>query len=104
VELNRIGTDATGTMTDPNGVPGDGDELGNVNDGVLVWSGDATLIRFNTISGNVGSGIEIADMAGFADGRAVSNFVQSNTIGLNSASTGTPHNLILQGGASWAAD
>jgi Right handed beta helix region len=87
VESNRIGTDPAGLMTDPNGIPGDGDDLGNMSSGVLIWSGDATLIRFNTVSGNRGSGVEISDMAGFADGTAASNVVFSNTIGLNSAGT-----------------
>jgi parallel beta-helix repeat protein len=87
VESNRIGTDSAGLMTDPNGIPGDGDDLGNLSSGVLIWSGDATLVRFNTVSGNRGSGVEISDMVGFADGTAASNVIFSNTIGLNSAGT-----------------
>jgi parallel beta-helix repeat protein len=41
---NYIGTDVTGTVTDPDGTPNNGDELGNGLNGVLIQTGAANNI------------------------------------------------------------
>jgi len=63
IEGNFIGTDATGTVTDPDGNPNSGDELGNGLNGVLIRTGAAnntiggtTAAAGNIISGNGNSG------------------------------------------------
>jgi hypothetical protein len=60
---NYIGTDVTGTVTDPDGTPNNGDELGNGLNGVLIQTGAAnniiggtTAAARNIISGNGNSG------------------------------------------------
>ncbi len=85
VEGSFIGTDATGTVTDPDGIPLNGDELGNGRNGVRVNSspgntvgGTAAAAR-NVISGNIFSGVSID--AGGASG----NLVQGNFIGTDVA-------------------
>ncbi|HLF77068.1 MAG TPA: choice-of-anchor U domain-containing protein [Dehalococcoidia bacterium] len=78
---NYIGTDATGLLTDPNGVPDDGDELGNAGNGVFIKSGDANDIRSNLISGNGYAGVDISNVAGVGDGIAFGNIVGQNKIG-----------------------
>ncbi|MDO8614379.1 MAG: hypothetical protein Q7T33_01405 [Dehalococcoidia bacterium] len=81
VEGSFIGTDATGTVTDPDGIPLNGDELGNGRNGVGVNAspgntigGTAAAAR-NVISGNSFGGVLIE--AGGASG----NLVQGNFIG-----------------------
>jgi titin len=80
VQGNRIGTDASGTLaTDGNGNP-----LGNRNDGVLLSGGEAvqntvggtTAGAGNVISANQATGLEIFSGAG--------NVVQGNRIGTDS--------------------
>jgi CSLREA domain-containing protein len=63
VQGNFIGTDATGTVTDPDDTPRSGDELGNGLNGVLIRTGaannligGATAAAGNRISGNGSSG------------------------------------------------
>lgn len=53
VQGNFIGTDVTGTVTDPDSIPNNGDELGNGLNGVLIRTG----AHNNTIGGTaVGAG------------------------------------------------
>lgn len=77
VEGNRIGTNIYNTA-DPDGIPDNGDELGNGGDGVLINSGSRNVIGWptsegvpvgtlscetacNRISGSFGSGISVRD-------------------------------------------
>ncbi len=82
IQGNFIGTDKTGEITDPDGTPNSGDELGN---GVGVQMRDETHGNViggladgagNVISGNLGDGIFVATTA-------QSNRVQGNAIGAN---------------------
>ncbi|MCL4202942.1 MAG: hypothetical protein KJ000_10615 [Pirellulaceae bacterium] len=89
IQRNRIGTDATGTVTDPDGVPGSGDEFGNRNAGILL-NAEGLGATGNVIGGSLGeqanviSGNEIGiRIFNFADG----NHVEGNLIGVNAAGT-----------------
>jgi hypothetical protein len=89
VQGNRIGTDETGTLTDPDQVPRDGDELGNFASGITILNssnilvGDPSAGVSNLISGNGASG--------FGDGVDILNSslvtLQDNCIGTNLAGT-----------------
>lgn len=71
---NFIGTDATGEAAIPNG------------EGVWISSGSSsTLVRGNTISGNVGSGMNISS--------AKDSVVEGNIIGLNAKGTAKIANM-----------
>jgi CSLREA domain-containing protein len=64
VEGNFIGTDASGTVTDPDGIPDNGDELGNLY-GVYIEAsnntiGGTTAGAGNIISGNGSDGVEVS--------------------------------------------
>jgi parallel beta-helix repeat protein len=50
IEENLIGTDITGTVP-----------IGNLHSGIFLYQGDSTIIRSNTISGNLGTGISIME-------------------------------------------
>src|SRR5215204_2846667 len=59
VQGNYIGTDVTGRVTDPDGIPTNGDELGNLFNGVSIQTGASnntiggtTAAAGNVISGN----------------------------------------------------
>ena len=54
---NRIGTDILGTTIDPDGVPDNGDELGN-GVGITV-SGTGVMVTGNLIAGNAREGIRV---------------------------------------------
>ena len=83
---NYIGTDITGNVTDPDGIPGNGDELGNTF-GVFIDGGSYNTIggsetgTRNVISGNVDEGINITGSG------ATDNLVLGNYIGI--AANGT---------------
>ena len=87
VQGNFIGTDPTGNVTDPDGVPDSGDELGNRDDGIDISGapnntiGGPTREAGNVISGNGGGGVLIAGLT------ATNNLVQNNRIGTNAAGT-----------------
>jgi parallel beta-helix repeat protein len=73
---NYIGTDFSGTETDPDGVPDNGDELGNET-GVYIQNSDANQLIKNLISGNrEGVRVEAA-----ASGVATGNVLHGNYIG-----------------------
>jgi hypothetical protein len=95
VQGNYIGTDVTGTVTDPDGTPNNGDELGNGLNGVLIQTGAAnntiggtTAAARNIISGNGNSGSNplVNTLSGvevqFANGdsKATGNRILSNSI------------------------
>src|SRR5215207_628952 len=52
VRGNFIGTDVTGRVTDPDGIPNNGDELGNLFNGVSIQTGSSN----NTIGGTTAAG------------------------------------------------
>jgi hypothetical protein len=85
VQANKIGTDITGTIADPDNTHNSGDELGNKFDGVFLSAGahdntigGTTSSRRNLISGNIGDGIIITGVAGNV---ASNNLVLGNFIG-----------------------
>lgn len=87
VQGNKIGTDAAGQVSDPDGVPGSGDELGNGYDGVsLEFAAHDNIIggtvasKRNIISGNLGDGVLIV---GADENEALNNRVIGNYIGTN---------------------
>lgn len=82
---NFIGTNIDGSKSDPDGIPSNDDDLGNVMNGVLIqdspdnFVGGPLVGEGNVISGNVkGSGVLISGI------EASGNFVLGNTIGLGS--------------------
>ena len=86
VKGNFIGTDVTGTVVDPDGIPFSGDELGNSENGVEVTSvgdnntiGGTTPGARNIISGNR-DGIDI-------NTGATGNQVQGNYVGTDVTGT-----------------
>jgi len=105
---NYIGTDKTGQVSDPDGVPNSGDELGNHYNGVTIGNAAANLIggttegARNVIAGNGASGILVVDPG------ATQNTIQNNYIGLDLSRSTTdlgngadgisivnaPHNLL----------
>ena len=68
----------TGTITDPDGIPLRGDELGNRLEGVLIDGGGAHVLKKNLVSGNF-VGVRITGDAV----TAVDNVVAYNRIGTN---------------------
>ena len=78
---NFIGTDGSGSVTDPDGKSGTDDELGNGHDGILIVGGQENVIggldasEKNVISGNAGNGIRVQGKT------AVKNEIVGNTIG-----------------------
>src|SRR5215218_1384706 len=81
IEGNFIGTDATGTVTDPDGISNNGDELGNTIGVALTNAlnnsiGGTTARARNIISGN-GIGISISG--------GTDNKIQGDYIGTNAA-------------------
>jgi CSLREA domain-containing protein len=97
VQGNYIGTDVTGTVTDPDGTPNNGDELGNGLNGVVIRTGAANNIiggtkatAGNIISGNGNSGanplnntlsgVEVQFDNSDAPNKAVGNRILSNSI------------------------
>src|SRR5215207_7185529 len=58
VQGNYIGTDVTGRVTDPDGIPNNGDELGNLFNGVSIQTGSSnnTIGGTTPAAGNVISG------------------------------------------------
>ena len=70
VQGNFIGTDVTGTVIDPDGIPNNGDELGNGRDGIFVSYKPNNIIgglapgARNIISGNRQNGVQIINNPG----------------------------------------
>jgi uncharacterized repeat protein (TIGR01451 family) len=85
---NFIGTDRTGTVTDPDGIAGSGDELGNFF-GIQIATqasyliGGTTAAARNIISGNTGYGINLSGTT--APG--IAKLVQGNFIGTDVTGT-----------------
>jgi YVTN family beta-propeller protein len=81
VQANYIGTDSTGMVTDPDGIPDSGDELGNKFHGISIWDAPNNLIggtnasARNIISGNLADGIAIEGNT------AIGNTIIGNYIG-----------------------
>ena len=97
VQGNFIGTDVTGKITDPDGTPSNGDELGNGLNGVLIQTGAANntiggmkatagnIISGNGASGtapltNTLSGVEVQFATTDLPGKATGNRILSNSI------------------------
>ncbi len=89
---NFLGTDRTGTITDPNGVPGDGDELGN-SYGIKIANsnfntvGGTTPAARNVISGNTYLGVHIQGTGHQGATLTEHNVVQGNLIGTDVTGT-----------------
>ena len=105
-----LGTDRTGTVTDPDGVPDSGDELGN-GFGLTVGTGDADDLtegrrnRFggeapedrNVIAGSTASGIQITG-ANAADNLVLNNHVGTDAAG--AAAFGNNSGIVVGFGAA----
>ena len=100
---NYIGTDKTGTVTDPDGTPGSGDELGNYSGGVVIGNASGNTVggtedeARNVIAGNGGYGVYIVDSG------ATQNKVQGNSIGTDAGGTASLGNsqagVVVAGGS-----
>ena len=97
VQANKIGTDVTGMIADPDGTAGSGDELGNVFDGVFLSQGahDNTIggttgSRRSLISGNLGDGILIT---GTSANPVIDNTVLGNYVGTDMTGNAALPNL-----------
>ena len=73
---NQIGTDISGTKIDPDGVPENGDELGN-GVGISV-SGTGVMVTGNVIAGNAREGIRVSQTLGPEN----DILIQDNQVGL----------------------
>jgi trimeric autotransporter adhesin len=97
VQGNYIGTDVNGTVIDPDGIPNNGDELGNGLDGVAIQldaddntiggttAGAGNIISGNGVSGNGGDGVEVHFTVSDPDEGATGNRILSNSIYDNAA-------------------
>ena len=104
IEGNKIGTDISGTITDPDGTPGTGDEFGNKDFGIVIDGeglgasgntiGGATADKANVVSGN-GTGIRIGNRA---DGNVVvGNYVGSDAAGATALANGIGIEILFAG-------
>ena len=89
---NYIGTDVTGTMSDPTpGSPNSGDEFGNGLDGIrITFSSDnqiggTTSVDRNIISGNLGLGVNITNPSS-SNNRVQGNYIGTDVTGMNALS------------------
>ena len=92
VQGNYIGTDVNGTVVDPDGIPNNGDELGNGLDGVRIHggaddntiggttAGAGNIISGNGVSGTGGDGVEVRFDIGVDTDAAAGNSILSNSI------------------------
>jgi CSLREA domain-containing protein len=86
IEGNFIGTNVTGMITDPDGAPGTGDELGNGQAGVGILISEGNVIggleaeKRNLISGNL-------DGVAISNSLSTNNTVHGNFIGTDAAGT-----------------
>jgi len=101
VQGNFIGTDYTGTITDPDGIPDNGDELGNDFFGISISDapnniiGGTTTAERNIISGNKQAGIIIEGTS--ASGNVIiGNYVGTNVNG-TSALGNKQHGVHING-------
>ncbi len=81
IQNNMIGTDKTGKITDPDGKPKSGDELGNWDFGVQITASSDNAVSLNVISGNRQSGVVISDL------HSKNNYVTGNLIGTDIGGT-----------------
>ncbi len=96
IEGNQIGTDISGTVVDPDGTPGTGDEFGNKDFGIIVNGqgvgatdntiGGTTPDKANVISGN-GTGIQFSNQAN-------GNTIVGNYIGTDATGTAALPNAV----------
>ena len=93
IQGNYIGTDITGTISDPNGIPNDGDEFGNGGNGITLNLGATNVLiggvapeARNVIAGNR-NGINIS-------GSGTDNHtIQGNYVGTDKTGTAALPNL-----------
>jgi hypothetical protein len=79
---NRIGTDVSGLVTDPDGQAGSGDELGN-GKGILVNDAPGVIIANNVIAGSTGVGVDFGYGVHLANPNASGAAIRGNMIGVN---------------------
>ncbi len=87
---NYFGTDRTGLVTDPDGTPGSGDELGNVSSGIVVkdnLDGTTFTVTNNRIGGSADGEANVFGGGGesgivMVGGGTSENRVQGNFIGV----------------------
>ncbi len=84
VSNNFIGTDPTGNVTNPDGQPRNGDELGN-GKGILVNDAPGVEIVNNVIAGSIGSGTTLGYGIHLANQNASGAKIKGNKIGVNAA-------------------
>ncbi|TMB98857.1 MAG: hypothetical protein E6J42_04890 [Chloroflexi bacterium] len=101
IEGNFIGVDVTGTIEDPNGIPGNGDEYGNAGSGIFINGSSNNTIggtagatpggpctgACNIISGAGRGSLNDAHGVEIAGSGATGNVVEGNIIGLDIGGT-----------------
>jgi hypothetical protein len=87
VQNNLIGTDASGTTSDPDGIPSSGDEFGNGLNGIFIQESPGNMIGGksaevgNTVSGNHSNGIRILGKDASSN-EILGNFIGTDKDGL----------------------
>ena len=82
-----IGTDVTGAVSDPDGQPGNGDELGN-GKGIIVNDAPGVIIANNVVAGSTGIGVDFGYGIHIANVNASGAVVRGNRIGVNAVGNG----------------
>lgn len=92
IRNNVLGTELTGTITDPDGIPASGDELGN-GKGIFINDAPAVQIVDNVISGSTGINTDFGHGIHFANSNASDAIVHGNMIGVDASGNKAIGNL-----------